>query len=696
MDQELATLMDAIQGRTLVTIPDLETELRLTRRQLLYRVDKLNMLLRSHGYPAISIGTMKELQIEPETRKFLLSFPVEAPAKNHYYFNRQERMIYIYLLLFINQDYVSLQHFIQGLQVSRSTVIHALKDLQEELDRYDIKILNNREKGYYLHGGELNLRSYMMKLVMLSLSNEKNMTVFNQFIDDLHLDTFSYSKLIISDLSEKHQLIFVGGRLDEFIYIFILLKARINSGATANQPFSRGDGDIRSMRESLFTKELLSYFKNVEGMNEHEISYISAWILAVSIGNVDEETPDKALISDLVQRIMTRFSFLSGSYYKDTKEIFKQLYSHLRPAYYRLIYRLPIYNPLCAKIRMEYRDFYSLVEETMRPLSTLFDTEIPEDEMAYLTVHFAAIFSKQRLRDERPKNRALVVCANGIGSSAILYHQLQEIFPELYLYGPVEQEQVREYEDIVDVIFTTIPQPAPLTGEVPVIRVSPVMDMRERYDVMNEVYARLKNPMFQPSNINVLLDIVKKHAEIREEGLLYHELLQYFSSNSRLKCRRREDGLLLSDLVARDQILLCVEAEDWRQAIRQSAAPLVANGAVSEAYVRTILELNEEKPQAMVVAPHIALPHTKPEFGAVRSSLGIATLKEPVVFGESENNPVKYLFTLSALDNHQHLPAMSQLLSLFNEERFFQLLDHAESAEEILSYIKLQEAKEKG
>lgn len=691
MDQELALLIDTILSRTMMTTADLETELQLTKRQLLYRLDKLNTLVQNHGYPAIVVGAAKELQMASETRKFLLSFYLEHPVKNQYYFNKQERMIYIYLLLFMNSDYVSLQHFIQGLQISRSTVLLDLKDLQEELDHHEIKVANNREKGYFLQGDELHLRSYMMKQVMLSLSNEKNMTVFNQFIDDLHIDTFAYSKLVISELSEKHQLVFVGDRLDEFIYIFILLKARINSGLQSEQPVLPGDIAIESMKEYVFTTQLLTCYKNIEGMSERERYYISAWILAVSIGNVDEDTPDKALITDIVHRIMTRFEFLSGSYYKDTKEIFKQLYSHLRPAYYRLKYKLPIFNPLRSKIQLQYKDFYSLVEETMRPLNVLFDTEIPEDELAYLTVHFAAIFSKQRVSDEIPQKRALVVCTNGIGSSAILYHQLQEMFPELYFYDPIEYNKMHEYEDVVDIIFTTISQSNMMNPDIPIIRVSPIMDMREKYDVMGEVYARLKNPMFKQPNIDVIIDIIKKHGEIKDEASLYHDFLQYFSSPNRMKNKQQEDGLLLSDIIGNDQILLQIEASDWKEAILQASKPLIENGAVNYSYVQKIIEINEGKPQAMVIAQHIAIPHTKPEFGANRCAMGIATVKQPLPFGESENNPVKYIFFLSALDNHQHLPAMSQLLALFNEEHFFQILDHAKSAEEILSYIKHQE-----
>ena len=69
-------------------------------------------------------------------------------------------------------------------------------------------------------------------------------------------------------------------------------------------------------------------------------------------------------------------------------------------------------------------------------------------------------------------------------------------------------------------------------------------------------------------------------------------------------------------------------------------------------------------------------------------------LKNPVVFGSAENDPVKYIFCLSALDNESHLPAMSEFLDLINRHEFFEMLDQAETADEVINYIKEYESNE--
>ena len=113
-------------------------------------------------------------------------------------------------------------------------------------------------------------------------------------------------------------------------------------------------------------------------------------------GNINEETMDNALISGIADSILQRFEALSGVHLADRDKMFVQLYAHLRPAYYRLIFHLPIFNPLRETVKIEYRELFQLMEETMKPATAFFSHGIPEDEIAYLTMHFAAAFAEKK------------------------------------------------------------------------------------------------------------------------------------------------------------------------------------------------------------------------------------------------------------------------------------------------------------
>lgn len=67
---------------------------------------------------------------------------------------------------------------------------------------------------------------------------------------------------------------------------------------------------------------------------------------------------------------------------------------------------------------------------------------------------------------------------------------------------------------------------------------------------------------------------------------------------------------------------------------------------------------------------------------------GYRSFKNPINFGSIEHDPIKYIFSLSAIDNHTHLCAMAELLELFNDDKFFMFLDTANDSEEVIEYIK--------
>jgi len=140
-------------------------------------------------------------------------------------------------------------------------------------------------------------------------------------------------------------------------------------------------------------------------------------------------------------------------------------------------------------------------------------------------------------------------------------------------------------------------------------------------------------------------------------------------------------------MIKKEFIQLNVEAEDWEDAIRQSANPLLKDGKITQTYVDKIVDIVYETGPYIVITKHVALPHAPVEFGALAMAMGITTLKGAVVFGHQTNDPVRYLFCMSAIDNETHLSAMAELVNLLSDEEFYQLLDTAETAEEILNYI---------
>ncbi|MCC0658114.1 transcription antiterminator [Clostridioides sp. ES-S-0005-03] len=692
MDKEIVSILQVLLNSTLITADELQEESNASKRQITYRINKINDILKVKKVPLIYLRADKDIIVKKDTKDAIREILEKNYSKNTYYFSKTERLLYMYLMLFINLEDISINHFIDSIKVSRSTVNLDFKDLIPELEKKNIKVKNNRINGYYLVGNEMEIRRVLIKNIIETLSNEKSSRVFDIFIEEYKLDSFEEAKKIILKLVKKYEITFVEDRLIEFIYIFIFLKARMYS----NRVVIQENIDIpniavmSSMKEYKFARELLEVYESKEKIKSHNIMYISAWILGISVGNDEEDTEDRAVISKIVNKMMTKFGYLSGVYYISQEKIFKRLYSHFRPAYYRLLFKLPIYNPICEKVKEEYRLVYRIVSNAMKEFCGLFGEDIQEEELAYLTMHFATLFSDKKEFDGPRKRRALIVCSNGVGSSAILHAELTSLFPDLHFLPILESSELENISESVDIVFTTNYKAEGLKTDVPVIKVSPVMTPKEKYKVTREVYIQLGDIFLRQPKIDEVMDIIKKYAKVTSESMLSSELLAYFTQIENFTSKEGE-GPMLSDITNETLIKLRIKAKDWEEAIRQSASVLVENNKVTEAYVDAMVNSAKASGPYIVITKHVALPHARPEAGAKEIAIGIATLENPVEFGNDNNDPVKYVFCLSAIDNNSHLRAMSELVELLEEEEFFRVLDNAKEANEIIDFIKTHE-----
>lgn len=150
---------------------------------------------------------------------------------------------------------------------------------------------------------------------------------------------------------------------------------------------------------------------------------------------------------------------------------------------------------------------------------------------------------------------------------------------------------------------------------------------------------------------------------------------------------------MLSDVLEEGLIQLNLEAADWEDAIRKSAQVLLDAKKATPGYVADIIAGVHEHGPYIVITKHVALPHARPESGALTTAIGISVLKDPIVFGSEDNDPVKVLFPLVAADNTAHLNALSSLIELLSDPDFLPELIQAQSAHEVLTIVAARERK---
>ncbi|TCW04599.1 PTS system IIA component (Fru family) [Raoultella sp. BIGb0138] len=108
-------------------------------------------------------------------------------------------------------------------------------------------------------------------------------------------------------------------------------------------------------------------------------------------------------------------------------------------------------------------------------------------------------------------------------------------------------------------------------------------------------------------------------------------------------------------------------ARDWQDAIDLSMAPLLKQNYVNSQYIEAIKESTLSNGPYYILAPGVAMPHARPEYGALKTGMSLTLLQEGVFFSET-NEPVKLLIGLSAADADSHIGAIQALSELLSED----------------------------
>ena len=69
MDKDLILILNVLSNSTLITIKELQDEAKSSKRQITYRVKKINDMLKVKSVPLISLGSYKDIIVPQETRK---------------------------------------------------------------------------------------------------------------------------------------------------------------------------------------------------------------------------------------------------------------------------------------------------------------------------------------------------------------------------------------------------------------------------------------------------------------------------------------------------------------------------------------------------------------------------------------------------------------------------------------------------
>lgn len=137
-----------------------------------------------------------------------------------------------------------------------------------------------------------------------------------------------------------------------------------------------------------------------------------------------------------------------------------------------------------------------------------------------------------------------------------------------------------------------------------------------------------------------------------------------------------------------EQIELDVDISNAKEAIQYAGNLLVKSNSVKESYVDAMIKGFEDLGPYIVLAPNIAIPHARPEFGVNEQCVAFIRLKKAIPFGHPENDDVKLIIPIGGVNMDLHIHMLRDLSEVLANEKHFEILMKSQNKEEIYNLLK--------
>ena len=684
MNTKIVHLLNLIlQNNGCLSFENACSDLDCTKRMVLYYQKMLNDHLKQVKLPItyITNGLIK-LDYKDE-KKFKKIFDVNKL----YAFKSEERIDLILLKIGLSAKPVILEQLYESLNISRSTVISDIHLVREYLNDYDITLQSKPKKGYFLQGDEIIIRYVLMK----SYYN-----THNQFIKDMKYDillnevSIRYGKEVnITIFASLEQMILDSERHTgkQFSYfsinsvanmlLFVYLRSFYNHVEIKNDK-------LKNYMERYSADVIVSKMNDIGfSLPDSEITYVQTLLMGAKIYTIDNYTFDSE-VESFAYELLSAFENLSQIKLPTDSILFQMLLLHIRPMFYRMKYYIKVSSDIGMFIRKTENCFYNITKLAINSISDKYDIFIDEDEITYLSLYFSCIGQAEHI-DEIKENNILVVCGSGLGSSFYVKNQLEKIMGNNFNYIICDIRNINRYNtENLKLIVSSIDLDIYYkdTNRVKSIIVSTVITEDQKSELINWLLENIELPD-NNIDLNQILNIVSKSAEITNKDRLVLELRNHFNKNTEIT---KELGL--QDIFKNTSVNIVDEETNWMDAMYIAGQPLVSTGLIKEAYIEDIIDVINELGPYAECQKGILLAHAKPQNNVNEICLSVAHFKIPIYMEKWDKN-IDTVFILAVTDYKSHANALVELISNLSKAEVMSKLDTCKTPQQLYDLICL-------
>jgi mannitol operon transcriptional antiterminator len=515
MIQALAILADS---DTHLTVSDLANLVKTSKRTLFREMKDINGILRPYQLQLHSkTGLGVKLDGSVDDRLHFKSLLLQISA-NQGMLDKDERQQVLLAELLKNKGLQKLITYAHQFQVSEATISNDINSLEPLLNDYHLTLVRKPGNNLTCEGSEEDFRKAITDFIYQHIEEDK----FSRLISSRNTpwdieDYFRHQgpDSILSVLNKEilWQVIQVLKdndnvwihRLAQNSYIGLILHLTIAVERMRNHdPILISEELLSRLRKDpMFerAKELAEHFEDEFDLTfpHEELAYITMHLKGARLLHIEEQPVSELEdvvspyeLQRLVYQLIDHFEAVTHSSIKQDDLLVSGLITHLRPALTRIQYKLQIRNPLLKQIQTQYPEVYRQTLMASQRLGQQHHLVFNDDEVAYLALHFGAAL--ERLTQNAPRRvvNVAVLCASGIGISALLASRIKRLFKDDITIVPRSQVDLEQLpQENFDLLISTMELGS---TPLPVIQVNPLLSDVDIEVIKSQVYALSQLP----------------------------------------------------------------------------------------------------------------------------------------------------------------------------------------------------------
>lgn len=687
-----------------VTVEELAEQYGLSVRGIRYNLDKIEQYLASRGLPYLERERSKGVRLapSPEVYAFIDRCAGEL-GSFQYSYSAEERQAFLRLNLLLTVQPLRIDDLCRSLDRSRNTMFKDLERTEAWLKENGIALVKKPRVGLYCEGDEIKRRQLITHILTESIELN-NLLLYATRGAELR----SKTELLLTEcllppataqtacraVKRLETLLDRPFSDDSFAELMIRLAIIIRRGFQGYAlPLDDPNADYIPQTPEYAAARLVLEELESEGrlLPEKEILYFTYCLLGAKVMcptvPTDPRVEDQPLLEVTRKMIADIARIYNVDFSDQQEEIERAIFMHLKPAAHRLRFGMYNRNPLYHEIVSNYHALFINTRIVCHHLEEYLRCPLNDHEVSFFTLHFGAALHRVNKRTSN-RARVLLVCGTGLGSAQMITAQIEKLF-NVEVVGTVSGREAAAMDKTgIDHVISTVP--LQLEEGIHCVQVSPLFSEADRQKISEFLSLRFvprEHYDSEVSTVNRLLDIIERHCVVNDRLHLQYELLnELMNTPAPLPAVAARGELSLCDLLTRDRINSVTCSDNWREAVRASAALLENQRIITPGYKEAIIRSLEQFGPYMVMLPGIALAHAAPEEGALELGMSLTLLNQPVRFGYPDHDPVRIVVILSARDEKTHLKALAQLFRMFKDREASQTLLRG-SKEEILQCI---------